>query len=252
MVNTLPRAPSLPVSEERFCDEIARHGDPVLAVRNGFAMPTLSKREADRISGTLLARDDIKARIAEVTEAARSLTGVNFASVLTYLWDVATADPNEIVQHRRVCCRYCYGAGHQYQWTEGEYWAATAEAIDAQKPCPENNGGFGFDGTRGPHPECPECFGEGSGHVHIADTRGLSHRGKLLLKAVRNTKNGVEVEMHSRVDAVTQIAKILGMFAERVNPDDLVRQTQQNDEIDVTGMSQAALVTRFKELIARG
>lgn len=252
MVNALPVAPTLPVSEERFCDEMARHNDPVLAVRNGFGMPALSKREADRISGALMARDDVKARIAEIGVAARALTGVNFASVMTYLWDVATADPNEIVQFRRVCCRYCYGAAFQYQWTEGEFWAATAAAIDAQKPAPEELGGFGFDATRGPHPACPECHGEGVGHVHVNDTRNLSHRGKLLLQSIKMGKHGPEVTLNSRVDAVTQIAKIMGMYHDRVNPEDLVRQSRGTNEIDVTTMSQEALVGMFREIVARG
>lgn len=33
------------------------------------------------------------------------------------LWaDVATADPNELIQHRIGACRFCHGVEHQFQW----------------------------------------------------------------------------------------------------------------------------------------
>jgi hypothetical protein len=36
------------------------------------------------------------------------------------------------------------------------------------------DGGPGWDPRRAPHPDCPECFGEGVERVHVNDTRQLS------------------------------------------------------------------------------
>ena len=40
--------------------------------------------------------------------------------VLNRLWDIATADPRELVEIWKVPCRYCWGIGGQYQFTKTE------------------------------------------------------------------------------------------------------------------------------------
>ena len=38
------------------------------------------------------------------------------AEAIHKLWaDVATADPNELIQHRIGACRFCHGVEHQFQ-----------------------------------------------------------------------------------------------------------------------------------------
>lgn len=50
--------------------------------------------------------------------------------VLARYWMIATADPNELAVHRRVCCRHCFGKGHAYQWyDEAEFDEATVRAM---------------------------------------------------------------------------------------------------------------------------
>jgi hypothetical protein len=43
---------------------------------------------------------------------------VELDDVITQLVAIINADPNEIAQHRRVNCRYCWGANHKYQWKD--------------------------------------------------------------------------------------------------------------------------------------
>lgn len=246
-MNTLPETLPLLTREERFCEEMARHGDAAIAVRSGFGMPSLSTREVTRLSEGLLARDDIKDRIRQIGESARSLTAVNVATVLTHWLNMATADPNEVAQHRRSCCRYCWSNGHVYQWTPAEYWQATAEAVDSDKSPPENNSHSWYDKSRGPNPECPECFGDGIGEVIINDTRLMSPRGRMMIKAVKMGKYGPEVELHDNRGAMENIAKFLGMFKETIRIEDLSKP-KDNSVIDVTNMTPEALVEKFREL----
>lgn len=247
IVNTLPDTLPLLIREERFCEEMARHGDPAVAVRSGYGMPTLSAREVNRIAENLMARDDIASRIREIAESARSLTAVNVATVLNHWLNLATADPNEVVQHRRVCCRYCWSDEHVYQWTPAEYWDATAKAIDQEKPAPVNASGTWYDKTKGPNPECPECFGDGTGEVHLTDTRLMSPRARLLIESIKMGKHGPEVTLHDRMAPMDNIAKFLGMFKETIRIEDLTKPKSDN-VIDVSTMTPEALVEKFREL----
>ncbi len=137
--------------------------------------------------------------------------------------DIALADPNEIIHFRRVCCRYCFGLDHEYQWNdEAEFQRAVNSAIAAAKEeerppvIPVNYGGYGYDDTIRPHPKCPKCKGEGHGEIHATDTRDLSLQGKALYAGVKQTKDGFEVKMQDQGKALENIARHLGMFKDEV------------------------------------
>lgn len=128
---------------------------------------------------------------------------------------IAQADPNDIVQVRRTCCRHCHGFGHQYQWTEAEYSAAVDRAVDSGKPAPDGMGGFGFDPNAEPHPECPECGGLGIEDVHVADTRKLRGPAKVLYAGAERTRNGIKINMRDKDAAVANLARYLGMMVDK-------------------------------------
>ena len=251
-MTTLPALPEpLIICEERFCEEMARHGDAVTAYRAAFAVPTLSLRESKRQGDALKARQDIADRVTVIGESARALTSVNIATVLTHWWNLATADPNEVIQHRRGCCRYCHGVDYSYQWTPAEYADVSARMIDAGKDPPMVPGGFGYDKTRGPDIDCPECNGEGVGEMYLADSRYLSERGKLLIESMEMTKSGPKVVMSNRMDALNNIAKFLGMFTERIKVEDLTRPRNERDVTDLGALETPELVAVFREMVER-
>lgn len=148
---------------------------------------------------------------------------VTAKEVLKRWVDIAWADPNELIHHRRVCCRYCFGIDHEYQWTdESEYQNAVEYAIkhteEGKLPAlPSNDGGYGFDETIRPHPKCPKCKGEGFGQVFAADTRDLSPQGKSLYAGAKQTVNGFEIKMKDQDKALENIAKCLKMFDDNSN-----------------------------------
>ena len=60
-----------------------------------------------------------KPNIAKLIEQSRSNLAkeaqIDAVQVLKQYQDIATCDPNEIVQARREACRYCWGKDHRYQ-----------------------------------------------------------------------------------------------------------------------------------------
>lgn len=139
-------------------------------------------------------------------------------AVLERFLAAATADPNELVELRRTCCRYCYGAHNRYQRTRGEMERDRAsydlEAAKARRPPPpfDELGGIGYDPRKAPHENCPECFGEGVERAFPKDTRHLSFAARCLYAGLKVTKDGVEIKTHDQQAALVNVGKMLGAF----------------------------------------
>lgn len=165
----------------------------------------------------LLRNPKIAEYMAERQKARQERTEITQDMVLQRLWAIATADPNELIAHRRVCCRHCFGHDHEYQWIdEAEYLEAVKKAEADEKPAPTDAGGFGFVGTLKPHPKCPRCFGEGNGDIVATDTRDLSAQARMLYAGVKTTKDGMEIKMQDQGKALELIARHLGMFNDKL------------------------------------
>lgn len=188
------------------------------AIRAGYSEKT-AEQQASRLLSNVKVRDEIEKERSKRSER----TEITADMVLKRWWDLATADPNELVQVRRVCCRYCHGIDHQYQWrNEQEYQRVvehairTAQEIGEEPVFPSNAGGYGYDRSADPHPECPVCDGEGEVDVHIADTRKLKGKAKLLYAGIKQTQTGIEIRMHDQQKALENVARHLGMFTEKI------------------------------------
>lgn len=188
------------------------------AIRAGY-----SARTANEQGARLLANVSVAAAVAAAKEARSERVDITADMVLQRWWELATADPNAIVSHRRICCRHCHGKDHAYQWKASEYHAAMEAADEAVKGTdkaavyPSDAGGYGFDHTREPHPDCPECRGDGYGEVHAVDTRKLKGSAKILYAGAKQTANGVEIKLRDQDKALEMVAKHLGMFKDEVN-----------------------------------
>ena len=148
---------------------------------------------------------------ARVAQEAR----IEAADILRQWYDVATADPSKLQRVRRVNCRYCHGEGHRYQWKAREYAEACDQAARDERPPPDCSGGFDFNRIAEPHPDCPECEGEGVEDVVIADVELLTGPERRLYAGVKQTRNGPEVVMRDQDKARDNIAKYLGLLVER-------------------------------------
>ena len=164
-------------------------------------------------------------KIAAAVEAAQASlaerTEITQEMVLRRWWDIATADPNELIQFRRTCCRHCHGEGFEYQWIDRDEFdkalrfAAMAEDAQPQS-MPNDDGGYGYDKRLDPHPQCPQCFGEGKEDIHALDTRRLKGSARLLYAGAKITKDGFEIKMQDQGKALENVARHLGMFKDKV------------------------------------
>jgi phage terminase small subunit len=55
-------------------------------------------------------------------------------------------------------------------------------------------------------------LGKGHGRPHINDTRKLSPAAAALYAGVKITKEGMELKMHSKLDALDKVLRILGAY----------------------------------------
>ena len=180
------------------------------AIRAGY-----SENGAGQKGWELLKIPEIQAAIEDRKEQLAAVAAINTAWVLRQWKQIADADPNELMQLRRVCCRHCHGYGHSYQWTEAEYMKAVNHACDNGRDAPDGMGGFGFNAGLEPHPACPECGGLGSEEVFAADTRKLTGNAKRLYAGVHRTKDGLKILTRDQDKALENISKFLGMTLDR-------------------------------------
>ncbi|RFY49171.1 terminase small subunit [Salmonella enterica subsp. enterica serovar Enteritidis] len=140
-------------------------------------------------------------------------TEITQDAVLKIWWDIATADVNELTEYRRLCCRHCWGFGFNYQWRDSiEFEDAIKKAVVAKKPPPQDVGGYGYDETLDPNPDCPRCNGAGIGRAYFHDTRDLTGPARRVFAGVKEGKFGVEVIIRNQDEALKMVAQHLGML----------------------------------------
>src|SRR3954454_18950418 len=112
-------------------------------------------------------------------------------------YDIATADPTQIVSVRRCNCRWCWGTNFEYQRTDWELERDLNRFLAANRKGQTFNqmGGGGFVKSRDPNPECPICQGEGEELVRITDFRKLSARERNLIAGIKVGKGNVVEEI---------------------------------------------------------
>jgi hypothetical protein len=191
------------------------------AIRAGY-----SAAAARQIAYELLSRPDVQAAVQAAMDERAQRTGISADAVIKRIWAIATADPAELIEMRRTCCRFCWGKDHHYQWTPHELRTARSDyerevAVADQDQlkllqAPDETGGIGFDPRKDPNPDCPECFGEGEQRVYPRDTRDVSPAARLLYAGVKTTQHGIEIKMHDQPAMLTLAGKHLGLFKEKV------------------------------------
>lgn len=181
------------------------------AIRAGYSMDAARQMASDTLS-----KPYIQQAIAEERRKQAERTGINADKLLAHAWAIATADPREIMEVKVGCCRYCWGIGHRQQRTVAEMNRAL-EAFHANKKKPKDaefdeEGGIGFNANRPPHPECPECYGDGHPREVLHDTRTISPAAAQLFAGIKRTKEGLQVLTHSKEAFAEKLFKHLGLY----------------------------------------
>lgn len=210
--------PGLTQLEERFCEEFIYDLDAsAAAYRAGYRYETEGPR--------LLTRRSIQRRIEELKNRRATRLELAADDILKQWWQIATASPNDLIQVRRVNCRYCRGKNHEYQWTPAEYDLAllkhAREVKQATKreqeppDAPNDTGGTDFHPWMDPIENCPECGGEGEERIYLVDTRYMTASAKALYAGAEVSRGMLKVRMYDREAARLAVAKHLGMHVER-------------------------------------
>lgn len=215
--------------QQRFVEEylIDRNGAQAY-IRAGYKVK--NEDVAAVMASRLLRIDKVKDEIAKGEAELAERNKITQDKVLNRLWELATADPNELIKYVRVNCRYCWGIDHYYQWTKAEHHNALYRAKVEKLPPPDCDGGFDFDKTKPPNPDCPECKGQGHGYVAVSDTSRVSDQAKLLYAGIKETQHGIEIKMNDQVAALIKAGQHIGMFKDHLvhsnDPDNPLTDTK--------------------------
>jgi hypothetical protein len=190
------------------------------AIRAGYSAKTAQEQSSQHLS---------KLKVKQAVDAVmndRIEQGIFDGDMVISRWvEISQANPNSLTQYRRVNCRYCWGEGHRYQFTPAEMEDAKQALADSNAKrvldeLPEldwdDKGGLGFVGNRDPYPECPECWGEGVGRPFFTDTRKLGRDSLPLYAGVKQTKDGLEIQMHNQTDALDKLARHFGLYKDKL------------------------------------
>ncbi len=179
--------------------------------REAFRSPVLK----DRIEELLYAEETDAAPFARQTAIDRLL-------------GMLQADPNELIAVRVGACRYCHGNDHEYQWDRREYRLAMKE-VDvfnkdkppkmAAKDYPDCAGGFGWDRAADPHPNCPDCSGEGVSRIVMKNTEELSPGARLIYGGVKQTAQGLQIIMADKVKVLDMLLRVIGGYDDKIRVD---------------------------------
>lgn len=163
----------------------------------------------------------IQRALRELRDRFRKKFNADVDLLVDQLMAIITADPNEIVQYRRVNCRHCWGENYLYQWRDiQEFDKAAAKALKDSRPEPEY-GGLGFIDSLDPNPDCPKCAGEGIGSVHINDTRDLESKAHKLYAGIKEGKFGIEVLTEDKKSARLLLTQMISKFDLNNNSDNI-------------------------------
>lgn len=198
--------------QQRFVDEyMVDLNATQAAIRAGYSPDT-----AYSIGHENLKKPEIQAAIAAARRAQQERTAITADMVLQEIANVALADARDLVEVKTGCCRCCYGEGHKWQRTVGEMNRDREAWVEKGKNPAEFDeaGGIGFNPLLLPKDDCPICGGDGMARTVLKDTRHLGPRAVALYAGAKQTKEGIEVKMHSKLDALEKLAKHLGLYGE--------------------------------------
>ncbi|MCU6224926.1 terminase small subunit, partial [Morganella morganii] len=162
-------------------------------------------------------------------------------------WDIATADVRELTEYQRLCCRHCWGFGFNYQWRDSiEFEDAVIDATEKKRKAPNDRGGYGYDSTLDPNPDCPRCNGAGIGRPHFHDTRDLRGASRRLFAGIKEGKFGTEVITRNQDDALKMVAQHLGMVRNRT---ELTGKDGEPIKAEVANLSSQEAADLYKKLM---
>lgn len=243
---------------EAFCLEYMKDRNATAAYRRAGYAPK-NDNSAKSAGARLLTNVDtgVPARIAELEVEFSELIKFGIEDILRALVAIVRADPSALCKPVRGACRYCHGARHDHQWRTAREWDAAVykwkglpSNVRATEPEPSNAGGFGYDATRAPHPDCPECDGVGELYARFTAYDDIPENSRPLYRGVEAAPNGaMKVVMADKAAALDKLARHLGFYnrerqVPNAGPDALTKLIM---DINRTG-SKASLTSPLRQV----
>lgn len=209
------------------------------------------RKEAQRLSQ----RPHVKKAIDDWKKTIADSATVTEAMVLEEWLTIARADHRELVSLRIDSCRHCHSVDHAYHWrNEAEYLAELNRELESAKRAkrepayPDLSGGFGFRKKEPPHPDCPECDGDGVPTTVIPDLSKVSPAAAKLYAGLKQTKDGLEIKMRDQDAAWVNLGKYLGMYHDRL-PGKANGNPVIPTNVTVTAKTPAEAARIYKEIM---
>lgn len=214
--------------EESFAGLYVRYNNATRAYVE--AASYTGKRNAARVHAwELVNRPHVMQRIRAYESAAAAATVIDFAAILDHDRRVVEgfAHIDQVSQHIRQCCRYCYGTNFAYQWIDhAEYFGAIVKAAEendrrilAKKrevTEPTDEGGYGFDASNDPNILCAKCEGYGTEVLVLADTTKLQGPVRAAVIGAKMGKYGPEIILHDVDKAKDRLLRAGGIYKDDV------------------------------------
>jgi phage terminase small subunit len=209
-----------------------------------------SEKSAGSQAERLLKDVDVRKLIDAAMQKRSDKIEITADRVLRQIALRAFADPRKLIENRRCACRHCWGVDHAYQWLDPdefvvEYQRIITLQVEAEKankdPAqyrePTDEGGYGYNPTRKPHPECPKCFGEGFNNISAKDSRDYDEEALALYAGVEQTRDGFKIKMHDQDKALDMLMRHLGQYKDGLH----VKGTIKHDLTQLTDEQLAAI-----------
>lgn len=212
----------LTVVERLFVEEYMIDQNASAAYKR--ACPDVTDASAGTLGSRLLQKVEVVSAIAIAREELSNRTNINAERALREVWAIVTADPRELVQVKVGCCRFCYGENHKRQRTVAEMNADKEEHVTKGKDLAtfDEEGGIGYDMLKTPHASCSTCGGDGESRAVLMDSRNFSPQAAALYAGAKQGKYGIEIQMHSKTDAMDKLFRHLGLYEADKDPVGLV------------------------------
>lgn len=202
----------LTFQEETLCLEFAKDNNWIRAC----------KRAGLKTSTDLRMQPHIRKRLEELHALKTARHAIEAEAITDYLFNVLTADPNELAEVVTGACRYCWGYdishfarhgeykyNHHYQFRTKDEQKRVKDANNGKYP--NGNGGIGYTKDRAPNPECPYCDGRGETNYIVKDTNTFSN-ARFLIKGLKIQNGQIEVQTHDKLKAADMLLRTLGAY----------------------------------------
>ncbi len=223
----------LTMNDYLFIGEYLSHWNGAKAYRNSH--PDYIGDYAAQQGYDLLREPRIRDEIERCKAAAAKNVQLTVDDIVKDIRNVLQADSRDLIEYRRGACRHCHGIDHKYMHTPAELERAIqahmkTKAFKVMGEQFDTKGGVGYSPKKEPHPDCPECHGQGVIQAHAHDTRNLSPAAAALYSGVKVTAAGVEILTRSKDAARAAGAQYLGMNKMDLNLNHTVKAKELTDD----------------------